>query len=208
MSGNEYRNKGRRRGDDVYDLLVWHPWFALCTIVVHRDGVFLWASERARQMLGGDVAGVPIHQVVGKEFHALMNLVLQQAMASGEPGPPSEIKYVSLQGEPVFAYVQSYPVIWQGKPALLTVGNDNTGAWRASAALYRILKLRLSPRAMDFLTLRAHNVDYAEIAQMWGVSRLAIKNYPQKIMRRLRTDRAGYDEILDFVRLYFFYENL
>ncbi|PKL40786.1 MAG: hypothetical protein CVV44_04035 [Spirochaetae bacterium HGW-Spirochaetae-1] len=199
------KNKGRRRGDDVFNLTQDHQFFEMATIVIHRDGVFLWASRQAELILGGPVTGRHVRDHVGEEFHSLMDLVLGRILATGRSGPESTIRYISLSGESLYIHMASYPVIWQGEPAILSIGTDKSDIQAMAAFIFELLAVKLSPREMEFMILRARKWSYGDISQEWGVDRLAVKNYKGIIKGKLKTDAEGYEQTIEFVRLHLFY---
>jgi PAS domain S-box-containing protein len=130
-------------------------------IIVHAAGKFLYLNSFAAHRLGLPVdalVGEQIMKFVHPESVELVVTRLQQLVATGEAGPPVEVRFVSRDGTIIPAEVVSVPIRFQGEPAILGLIRDISKRAEAERALRESEErfgnaFRYSPHGMAFVGL-------------------------------------------------------
>ena len=115
-------------------------------IAVHRDGRLVFSNAAAVRMLGAqaldDLLGRPLLQFTAPSYHEVARARFRDAMEHDTAQPPIEIELVRLDGTTVHAQVTTVPVVFEGKPALLSFARDVTEQRRAREILEHTVSLQ------------------------------------------------------------------
>jgi len=109
------------------------------SILVHRDGRFVFANPAAARLLGAasatDLVGTPILDIVHPRFH---ELVVERARAAheGHPSPLMQEVFVRLDGSTVDVEVAGIPFVFEGRPAGQIVVRDVSERMAADRRLH------------------------------------------------------------------------
>jgi PAS domain S-box-containing protein len=133
-------------------------------IIVYADGRFLYLNPVAAQRLGGDrdkLVGSPIMDFVHPASVDLVLSRLKSLAATGEAGPPMEVRFVARDGTVIESEVVSVPITFGGANAILTLIRDISKRVEAQRALResedRFGKaFEHSPHGMAFVSLDGH----------------------------------------------------
>jgi PAS domain S-box-containing protein len=107
-------------------------------ILVHSEGVFVFANQAAARLLGAerpdDLVGVPILEIVHPDSHGVV-LGRVDAGSRGESAPLLEERFVRLDGAVVEVEVAAIPLTFEGRPAGQIVVRDITERKRVEREL-------------------------------------------------------------------------
>ncbi len=99
-------------------------------IMVHSDGVFVFANEAAARLLRaeypGDLVGRPILEVVHPDNHEVVRGRVR-GEERGRRQPPLEERFIRLDGTEVEVEVAGIPLTYRGRPAGQIMVRDITG---------------------------------------------------------------------------------
>ncbi len=118
-------------------------------ITVHRRGKIIYANPATVRFAGAasaaDLLGTPLMDRVHPDFHALVAARVQHMTDTHGSTPPTEMKFVRLDGTLFDVESQATEIVFDGEPAIRVVARDITERKRAAAALaaseenYRLL---------------------------------------------------------------------
>jgi PAS domain S-box-containing protein len=107
-------------------------------IAVHDGKVILFINTAGARLLGAEapeqVVGRSVAEFVHPDYHGLIRDRVEK-IGRGETSPPTEIKFLRLDGTEVYGELASAPLLFEGRPAIQAVVRDLTGRRRAAAAL-------------------------------------------------------------------------
>lgn len=139
----------RRQSEERYRLLVEA---APCSILVVQDGRYVYANPYAERLLAypaHELADVPIDKTIHPESRDTIFGRVQR-VEHGEPTPPVRIKVLRKDGVPVDTETASVPIMFDGRPAALVVGQDMTARQRAEEIMQESEdRLRLATKATN-----------------------------------------------------------
>jgi PAS domain S-box-containing protein len=111
------------------------------SIVLIRDGKYIYGNPQSARMLGYDSAeglvGQDILQRIAPEHHDQVLRRMENAV-SGIANQPQELHLIKPDGESVWTISTSIPVTIGGEAAIIVVGNDITGVRRAHEETARL----------------------------------------------------------------------
>ncbi len=133
-------------------------------IIVYADGRFLYVNPVAALRLGADrekLIGHPIMDFVHPSSVELVLSRLRNLAATGEAGPPMEVRFVARDGSVIQSEVVSVPIIFDGGNAILTLIRDISKRVEAQRALRESEErfgkaFEHSPHGMAFVSLDGH----------------------------------------------------
>jgi|SRR5688572_2713255 len=133
-------------------------------IIVYADGRFLYVNPVAAQRLGADretLIGHPIMDFVHPSSVELVLSRLRHLAATGEAGPPMEVRFVARDGSVIQSEVVSVPITFDGGNAILTLIRDISKRVEAQRALRESEErfgkaFEHSPHGMAFVSLDGH----------------------------------------------------
>ena len=109
-------------------------------ILLHSQGRYVYANPAAVRILGAsrpeELVGKSVLDRIHPEFR---EKVIQrvQRLEQGKEIPPSEEKFIRLDGGEIDVEVAAAPLFFQDQPMVLVVGRDITGRKRVEEALRR-----------------------------------------------------------------------
>ncbi|NDJ76655.1 MAG: PAS domain S-box protein, partial [Chloroflexi bacterium] len=107
-------------------------------ISVMRHGRYIFTNPAGARMLGyaspEEVAGQTVRDSIAPAYHDIVTARTFR-LATGQPNPPVEIGLLRPDGSIVMIESTSVPIIYQGDPAILLIGQDITARKEAEAAL-------------------------------------------------------------------------
>ena len=132
-------------------------------IVIHADEHVIHVNQAAVEMLGAesscDLVGKSVHEFIHPDSQAMVRQRLQK-LANGVNGvPPAEERYIGLDGRSVDVEAATIEIVYQERPAMLTVVRDITPRKQAEQA-------RLAERmsiARDLHDLLGQNLGYLHL---------------------------------------------
>src|SRR2546423_5688210 len=98
-------------------------------IIVYTPEKFLFLNEFAATRLGSDplsLVGHPIMEFVHPDSVPVVVERIRKLVATGEAGPPLEVRFVSRSGQVIPAEIVSVPIIFDGQSAVLGLIRDIT----------------------------------------------------------------------------------
>jgi PAS domain S-box-containing protein len=130
-------------------------------VIVHDTRTFLYVNKFAAKRLAvpvDELIGAPIMGFVHPESVPIVVSRLEQLVATGEAGPPLEVRFVSREGVVIPAEVVSVPVLFDGRQAILGLIRDISKRAEAERALRESEErfgnaFRYSPHGMAFVGL-------------------------------------------------------
>jgi len=165
----------QKSSEDRYRTLVeWSPH----TVIVHRDGIILYANPAALKMFGAtsrtDLIGKPILDRIHPDCHETVMARVQQINSEGVSVPMIELKYRKLDGTVIIGEAQATRILYDGAPAVHAAIQDITERKLAEEALRKandLLRLAVVVRdAHDAITVQ--NLDGSIIAWNQGAVRM------------------------------------
>ena len=107
--------------------------------VVHDAATILYANVAALHMLGADRAdelfGRPLNDIIHPASREQAQQRIEQVTQTGIPVPPDEHRLVRIDGQERTAEISSSPIVFQGRPAIQTIGRDITERQQQERAL-------------------------------------------------------------------------
>jgi PAS domain S-box-containing protein len=107
-------------------------------IAVHAEGVVLFINTAGAKLLAAEspeqIVGSSITNLIHPDYHRLIRERIEK-MSRGETPPPSEIKFIRLDGTEIYGELASAPLLYQGRPAVQAVVRDLTRRKQAEEAL-------------------------------------------------------------------------
>ncbi len=117
-------------------------------IIIHQDGVFVYANRAAVRLLGAgsadELMGKPILSCVHPDFRTVVHQRMESATA--ETQPVIREKFLRTDGSSFDVDVVAIPFVWKDRPAVHVVFRDITERKRSDDAL------RLANRQLTLLT--------------------------------------------------------
>ncbi len=105
------------------------------SIIVHRDGVIIYANPAAVRMHGAGSAGELVDRVmfdlVDPQYHEMARARRRNIAERGTGGPMVEMRFLRLDGTPFDVEVQSVGVHYDGAPATQITAHDVSDRKRA-----------------------------------------------------------------------------
>jgi PAS domain S-box-containing protein len=129
-------------------------------IIVYTPAKFLYLNAFAAQKLGSDAAsltGQPIMKFVHSDSVPAVIERIRGISASRMIGEPLDVRFVALDGTPIFAEIVSVPIVFEGQRAILGLVRDITRRIEAEQALRESEEkfasaFRHSPHGMAFVS--------------------------------------------------------
>jgi PAS domain S-box-containing protein len=110
-------------------------------VVVHREGRLAYVNPSAIKLFGArseaELLGSLILDRVRPDFHAVVRECTARTAEQGVPSPMIEVGLLRLDGTGIEAEMQSIPLSYEGRPALLASIRDITQSRRDESALRR-----------------------------------------------------------------------
>ena len=107
-------------------------------IAVHAEGVVLFMNHAGARLLRAEgpeqIVGRSIAELIHPDYHGVIRERIEK-IGRGETPPPSEIRFIRLDGTDLYGELASAPLIYQGRPAIQAVVRDRTRRRQAEAAL-------------------------------------------------------------------------
>ncbi|HEY0100837.1 MAG TPA: PAS domain S-box protein [Pyrinomonadaceae bacterium] len=107
-------------------------------IAVHAGGVVLFMNTAGARLLHAEspeqIVGRSIASLIHPDYHGLVRERIER-VSRGETPPPSEIKFIRLDGTEIYGELASAPLLYQGRPAVQAVVRDLTRRKQAEEAL-------------------------------------------------------------------------
>ena len=109
-------------------------------ILLHRDGVFLYANNAALRLFGAEstdqLVGQPVESTVHPEYRTLVRERIKEAQSvAGHSNPCHEEKVLRLDGSAIDVEAIGTHLAYEGKPAVQVVLRDITARKMAEKAL-------------------------------------------------------------------------
>ena len=108
-------------------------------VIVHRDGVIIYLNPWACEALGFaspvDGIGKPLTDVVHPDDRALVADRIRAIVSKGEPAPLREFRLLRQDGTSVSFEVAGMPTMFDGQPAVLSIGRDLSARKQMEAQL-------------------------------------------------------------------------
>ncbi|MFZ4440498.1 MAG: chemotaxis protein CheB [Syntrophales bacterium] len=125
-----------KRSEERYRTVVeWSPH----AVVVHRDGIILYANPAALKMFGATsgtgLTGMSILERIHPDCHQTVLALVQQVTSDGVSVPMIELKYLKLDGTVIFGEAQATNIIYDGAPAVHAAIQDITERKQADGGL-------------------------------------------------------------------------
>ena len=112
-------------------------------VCVHRDGKIIFANSATARLIGaedaGRLEGLSVMDVVHPDCHELARIRIASVMSDGGQNPPTEQKFITLDGRIIDADVISSRVMLNGRPAVLSILRDVTLEHQAAAERDRLV---------------------------------------------------------------------
>lgn len=118
-------------------------------IVIHSEGKFVFVNPAAVKLFGAkrpkELIGKPVVDIIHPNYREIIIEQIKKIMEEGKEVPLTEEKFIRLDGKVIDVEVTAIPFTYQGKPAVLAIGNDITErkqageAFRESKKRYRTL---------------------------------------------------------------------
>lgn len=106
-------------------------------IMVRQEGRFVYLNPAALELFGareaGQVLGKAVSDMVHPEDQLLLSQREQQLASDGEPLPPATIRLRRLDGSFVVTEGTAAPLLYESRPAVLTIARDITQRIEAEA---------------------------------------------------------------------------
>ena len=126
-------------------------------IVVHRDGVLLFANQAAASKAGpgmapADLIGRHVLDFVHPSEREAVRAAIRTVAAGAPPPDPLETRVFDTEGRELFVESVERRILWQGKPAIQVVVRDVSERKRAEEALRQMhveLERRVEERTAD-----------------------------------------------------------
>ena len=131
------------------------------SIVIHRDGVVLYANPEAHRALGlaaGEMVGRPVAEFVHPDSRELVARRIAEALETGATLPLVEEKFVGADGALYFGETISCVVDYDGAPAVLAVIRDITDRKRTERERMRLEAKLLHAQKQESLSVLAGGV--------------------------------------------------
>src|SRR5437588_6154654 len=133
-------------------------------IIVYTPEKFLFLNGFAAHRLGSNPAslvGRPIMEFVHPDSVRVVVDRIRQLAATGEGGPPLEVRFVSKNGDVMPAEIVSVPIVFDGQKALLGLIRDISKRLEVEHALRESEEkfanaFRQSPHGMAFVSPDGH----------------------------------------------------
>jgi len=108
-------------------------------IIVHRRGKLVYVNPAALQLWGAscseDLLGKSIFELIHEDSRVLAENCARRIETELIPAPPSEQKFLTLDGRTIDVQVRGMPFDFNGEPAVQAVISDITSRKRAEEAL-------------------------------------------------------------------------
>lgn len=128
--------QGMVEDDSWYETLVQLSPDALYII---QEGHLVFANAAGVRLLGAsgphNIVGLPLSKLLHADSIAQANIRMVRMDRTGQPAPPTEQKYLRLDGTAVDVEVHSCPFTFGGKPAIRVISRDLTDRKAAEKAL-------------------------------------------------------------------------
>jgi PAS domain S-box-containing protein len=112
---------------------------SLDAVMILRDGLVLLTNSSALCLFGADaesdLAGKPLNQFVHPDFHPAVAARLSSLIESSQPLPPTELKFINLQGQTFSAYVRGTKFTFEGETLIQCHIRDLTSQQRKDAEI-------------------------------------------------------------------------
>jgi PAS domain S-box-containing protein len=126
-------------------------------VLVHREGLILFANPAAARLLGAaspqELIGQPVMDFMHPEHREMVEDRPSRVLQKGQPVGFVEQKVIRLDGEVAHVAASWAPITFEGEPAIQVVARDITGRKQAEEALrQRNQELELFSRASASFT--------------------------------------------------------
>lgn len=125
-------------------------------VAVHREGKIVYVNPAGAELIGArtpeELTGKSVFEVVHPDYHEVVRERIRR-MQAGETVPPIEEKFITLSGDVIDVEVAATPIVYEGKPAMLSVVKDITERKRVEKETRRYLEeLKRANRLKDLFT--------------------------------------------------------
>jgi hypothetical protein len=107
-------------------------------IAVHAEGVVLFMNAAGARLLGAEgpeqIVGRSIAELIHPDDHGVIRGRIEK-ISRGEMPPPTEIKFIRLDGTELYGELASGPLLYRGRPAIQAVVRDLTSRKQTEQAL-------------------------------------------------------------------------
>lgn len=188
-------------------------------VAIHQRGKIVYVNPAGAQLLGA----TPTQNLIGNDAFDLIHPAHANRIAEGlkmlkENGvtPLTEAKMVKLTGEIVDVEITTLPFLYDGRPALLTVGKEITQRKKAEEQILRLneeLEQRVQCRTAELeasnkeLEAFAYSVSHdlrAPLRTMDGFSQVLLEDYANSLndqakdfLNRIRTGSQKMAQLID-----------
>lgn len=100
------------------------------TVVVHQEGKIVYVNPTALTFIKAkkksEVVGQPITRFIHPDSSSLIQNRIRTMLSNGKAAPFVEEKFITMQGDIVYAQTKAVPFTFRGKPAILAILHDIT----------------------------------------------------------------------------------
>jgi PAS domain S-box-containing protein len=150
-----------------------------------------FANPAAARMLGHEsvetLLATEVRDIVAPEEHAALQARTEEMLRTGVPLPPREYRMKRRDGSWVITEVQSMPIDWEGRPALLGFARDVTGRKEMEARLAQSERLAALGTLLAGIAHEVNNpLSFTLLGIEQAMSELARLAAPAADLARLR----------------------
>lgn len=186
VTGQHRVQESLKASEDLYRTVVnWSP----NPILMHRDGLLLYLNPAAVAMFAADsetdLVGTPVLDRVHPDFKEIARARIKAGMETGHAAPVIEQRLLKVDGTVMDAEVQGIPVVFEGKPTVLTAVHDITERKQIHNALQASLKEKVA------LLNEVHHRVKNNLQVIASLLRLEAGRSTQQDTRTVLTDMQG-----------------
>src|SRR4051794_29450305 len=130
MAGHPAGSEGPAGGDESLELYRTLTQLSPDAIAIHAEGRVIFTNPAGLRLFGAGSSGEGIGRSVLDFVHPHDHqAVLQRVKVMRETGqavPPTEERFVTVDGREVYGEAAASPILYQGKPAILVIIRDVT----------------------------------------------------------------------------------
>ncbi len=140
-------------------------------ILIHRDGVILFANAAAAELLGAPdpdlLCGLTVRQLAHPDFFEAAETRAKRVQEEGTPAATLEERATRLDGREILVNATSVPYTFRGQSAVLTVAEDVTEQRRAQD-LQQLLTAALNATREAIILVRLRDGVIIQTNRSWG----------------------------------------